>query len=83
VNGSSWQGISWERPTPAEPSAPITSPDAIPNGGKADGSIPQFGLGPAPRDQRQLGMEFRRILVGEPKDRSVWGTGLIPGDDIR
>jgi hypothetical protein len=25
---------------------------------------------------------IQRILVGEPKDRSVWGTGLIPGDDI-
>ena len=22
------------------------------------------------------------ILVGEPKDKSVWGSGLIPGDDI-
>jgi phage terminase large subunit-like protein len=25
---------------------------------------------------------IQRILIGEPKDRSVWGTGLIPGDDI-
>ncbi len=24
----------------------------------------------------------QRILVGEPKDRSQWGTGLIPGDDL-
>jgi phage terminase large subunit-like protein len=25
---------------------------------------------------------LQRILLGEPKDRSVWGSGLIPGDDI-
>jgi phage terminase large subunit-like protein len=25
---------------------------------------------------------IQRILVGEPKDKAVWGTGLIPGDDI-
>ena len=25
---------------------------------------------------------IQRILVGEPKDKSVWGSGLIPGDDI-
>jgi hypothetical protein len=25
---------------------------------------------------------IQRILVGEPKDKTVWGTGLIPGDDI-
>ena len=24
----------------------------------------------------------QRVLIGEPKDRSAWGTGLIPGDDI-
>jgi phage terminase large subunit-like protein len=24
----------------------------------------------------------QRILVGEPKDRSQWGTGLIPGDNL-
>jgi phage terminase large subunit-like protein len=24
----------------------------------------------------------QRLLVGEPKDRSAWGTGLIPGDSI-
>ncbi|MBN8968948.1 MAG: terminase family protein [Rhizobiales bacterium] len=24
----------------------------------------------------------QRLLVGEPKDRSAWGTGLIPGDAI-
>jgi phage terminase large subunit-like protein len=24
----------------------------------------------------------QRILVGEPKDQSMWGTGLIPGDDL-
>src|SRR5262245_58908976 len=25
----------------------------------------------------------QRVLIGEPKDRTAWGTGLIPGDDIR
>lgn len=24
----------------------------------------------------------QRLLVGEPKDESQWGTGLIPGDDL-
>lgn len=24
----------------------------------------------------------QRLLVGEPKDRAAWGTGLIPGDTI-
>ncbi len=24
----------------------------------------------------------QRLLVGEPKDQSQWGTGLIPGDDL-
>lgn len=24
----------------------------------------------------------QRLLVGEPKDRAQWGTGLIPGDDL-
>lgn len=24
----------------------------------------------------------QRLLVGEPKDRSAWGTGMIPGDAI-
>ncbi len=24
----------------------------------------------------------QRLLIGEPKDRSQWGTGLIPGDDL-
>ncbi len=24
----------------------------------------------------------QRILVGEPKDETRWGTGLIPGDDL-
>src|SRR5262249_7418255 len=25
----------------------------------------------------------RRVLIGEPKDRNAWGTGLIPGYKIR
>jgi phage terminase large subunit-like protein len=25
----------------------------------------------------------QRLLVGEPKDRSQWGTGMIPGDAIK
>lgn len=24
----------------------------------------------------------QRYLVGEPKDESVWGTGIVPGDDL-
>ena len=24
----------------------------------------------------------QRLLIGEPKDESQWGTGLIPGDDL-
>jgi phage terminase large subunit-like protein len=24
----------------------------------------------------------QRLLVGEPKDESAWGTGMIPGDDL-
>lgn len=24
----------------------------------------------------------QRYLVGEPKDESVWGTGMVPGDDL-
>jgi len=24
----------------------------------------------------------QRLLIGEPKDQTQWGTGLIPGDDI-
>jgi len=24
----------------------------------------------------------QRLLIGEPKDQSQWGTGLIPGDDL-
>lgn len=25
----------------------------------------------------------QRYLVGEPKDESAWGTGMIPGDDLK
>lgn len=25
----------------------------------------------------------QRMLLGEPKDESQWGTGLIPGDDVK
>lgn len=25
----------------------------------------------------------QRMLLGEPKDKAQWGTGLIPGDDIK
>ena len=24
----------------------------------------------------------QRLLIGEPKDETQWGTGLIPGDDL-
>jgi phage terminase large subunit-like protein len=24
----------------------------------------------------------QRLLIGEPKDQSQWGTGLVPGDDL-
>lgn len=24
----------------------------------------------------------QRLLIGEPKDEALWGTGLIPGDDL-
>jgi hypothetical protein len=58
VSGSSWQGINSGRPTPAEPNVPSTSLGNIPNGGKAAGSTPQFGLGPARKVQRLREMGF-------------------------
>jgi hypothetical protein len=71
-------GISSERPTPAEPSAPITSPDAIPNGGKDAGSTPPFGLGQALKDLRQLAMEFSASCSGSQKTKVSGAQASFP-----
>src|SRR5215207_1582814 len=82
ANGYSWRAISSARPSAAQQRRLITRPAITPNGGPAADGIDRRADGLARKPARLRADGVQRTLLGEPKDKSQWGTGMIPGDQV-